>query len=65
MRVVTAGLGLDLVILAVCLLAVFPSLFTLFPSLPSLFFPDTVLYEPIELFLFISFPSISKILAKF
>ena len=65
MRVVTAGLGLDLVILAVCLLAVFPSLFTLFPSLPSLFFPDTVLYERIELFLFISFPSISKILAKF
>jgi len=65
MRVITAVLGLDLVILTVCLLAVFPSLFTLSPSLPSSFFPDAVLYERIELFLFIPFPSISKILAKF
>ena len=65
MRVITAVFGLDLVILAVCLLAVFPSLFTLFPSLPSLFFPNAVLFEWIELFLFISFSSISKILAKF
>jgi len=51
MRVITAVLGLDLVILTVCLLAVFPSLFTLSPSLPSSFFPDAVLYERIDIFI--------------